>query len=127
MDWVLKILTLLVPPNTNDLGPQQRWRWVVFATLMALIVTQAVTFAVERGYTPYPKFAFDTTVQQVQTRVDITAQIVLERDMKDKLKDFCTTKDPGYRQELSDDIERLQKEYRKITGDWYKLRGCNEP
>lgn len=98
----------------------------MFAVLMAIMLSQGITLAVEHGYTPWSAFAYDTTVTTLQNRVNVTAQIILERDMKDKEKDLCTTKDPGYKRELADDIDRLQKEYRNITGFWYKLRGCKE-
>jgi hypothetical protein len=129
-EGILKLVKALVPPNTNDLGPQQRWRWMVFATLTVLIISQVVQTAASYGYIPgiagFAPAALASDVHQLTSRVDLSTQVLLERDMKDKQKEICTTKDQAFKRELVNDIDNLQREYRQITGYFYKLRGCNE-
>lgn len=122
------VAKLLVPPRTNDLEEQQRWRWVVFASLSALAVSLTVHILLACGWVSsiYPGFALASDTKAIQQRVDVIATLALEREMRAKATELCTEKSPQRRSELNDDISKLQREYHDIAETWYAIPRCDQ-
>lgn len=122
------MVKLIVPPRTNDLDVQQRWRWAVFASIIAISVAFTSHLALECGWLPelHPGFASQADVKNIEKKIDLISVISIERDIKDKIRQMCKSHDPELRLELNDDIDRLQRDYKSITGDWYRLPKCED-
>lgn len=123
-----EIIKALVPPKTNDLEEQQRWRWVVFASLVALAGSLTLHILLACGWIPsiYPGFALASDTKAIQQRVDVIATLALEREMRTKAAELCSEKDPNRRTELNDDIAKLQREYHDIAQNWYTIPRCDQ-
>ena len=121
------LMKILVPPKADDADGQQRWRWVVFSGMISLVIALTAHIALACGWVPYyPGFALASETQSIQRRVDVIATLALEREMRSKALELCTEKDHERRNELNDDLTRLQREYREITQQWYAIPGCDK-
>lgn len=118
----------LIPPRTNDLDAQQRWRWFVFAGIIGLALSLGIHIALACGYIPmfFAGFASSQDTKNIQTRVDVIASISLEREMRFKAGELCLTKDPKVKQILEDDISKLQREYYDIEKRYYPIPSCRD-
>lgn len=124
---VVEAVKALVPPKTNDLEEQQRWRWIVFAALIALSVAVALHIAIACGYLPSVSSGFALASEQrfIQRRVDVIATLSLEHEIRSKTAELCRERLEGRRTELNDDISKLQREYLEIEKKWYAVPGCD--
>ena len=118
----------LVPPRTNDLEAQQRWRWVVFIGLVGVISGLSLHIALACGWIPslYPGFALASDTKSIQRRVDVIATLSLEHEMRAKALELCNEKSQQRRSEINDDISKLQKEYHDISQIWYQIPRCDQ-
>lgn len=123
----LEAFKALVPPKTNDLEEQQRWRWVVFAAILAMAASLSLHIAISCGYIPGQSgFALASDQKSVQRRVDVIVTISLEHEIRAKTAELCHEKDPSRRSDLNDDIAKLQKEYYEVERQWYNVPGCDK-
>jgi hypothetical protein len=125
---LLAAVKAFIPPYTNDLDIQQRWRWVVFGTTLALTVALAAHIAASYGLIPVVTngFAMKDDVARIQRRVDVIVTINLEHELRWKTLELCREKDPNKRDELNTDIGRLQWDYREVTKEWYLVPSCDK-
>lgn len=123
-----KLVKILIPPKTNDLEAQQRWRWVVFATLIGLVTSFTVHIVLACGLIPsvYPGFALATETQSIEKKLDLLTTIGLEREMRAKMQELCKESDHDRRNEINDDLARLQREYWTLTKQWYQIPRCDQ-
>lgn len=123
-----EIIRVLVPPKTDDLEGQQRWRWVVFASLIALTSSLTLHILLSCGWIPsvYSGFSLASDTKAIQQRLDVIATLALEREMRSKTSDLCTEKDQRRRNELNDDLAKLQREYHDIAQTWYTVPRCDQ-
>lgn len=126
-EFLVEAVKLLVPPKHDDAAGQTRWRWVVFASLVSLSVTMCAHIAIACGYLPSVSsgFALEADQKQLSHRIDIIATVSIEHEIRDKAWKLCRENDHDRRFELNDDINRLQREYKSITGDWYTVPACD--
>lgn len=124
----LDVAKALVPPKTNDLEEQQRWRWVVFAAIMVLATSFTAHVALECGWVPsvFSGFASASDQQAIQRRIDVIASLSLEHEMRDKALQLCSERDQQKRNELNDEISKLQREYYDISHNWYTIPRCDQ-
>lgn len=122
------MVKMLIPPKTNDLEEQQRWRWVVFIGLIGVGSGLCLHIALACGWLPsfYSGFALASETQSIQRRVDVIATLALEREMRTKMLELCREKEQARRNELNDDISKLQREYHDIAQQWYAIPGCDK-
>lgn len=127
-ELAVQVVKVLIPPKTNDLDAQQRWRWVVFVAIVVLGVSQIIHIALSCGYLPalYSGFASEASTQHIQASVDAIASISFEREMRYKATELCTSKDPKIRQILAEDIAKLQREYYEIERHFYEIPPCDQ-
>lgn len=118
----------LMPPKTNDLDTQQSWRWKVFVSVVLLWVIVSGQIALSYGWAPavHPGFALASDTQAIQKRVDVIASISIQEEIRRKLYLMCNEHNPVTRNELGNDIDRLNKEYKEITHDWYPIPRCDQ-
>lgn len=119
---------ILIPPKTNDLEAQQRWRWVVFSVLLGLCASLGMHIALACGLVPsvYPGFALASETQSIEKKLDLLTTIGLEREMRAKEQELCHERIPERRSELNDDIARLQREYWSLMKQWYQIPRCDQ-
>lgn len=122
------VVKALVPPKTNDLEDQQRWRWVVFTVLVSLSASLALHIALSCGWLPsvYPGFALASETQSIEQKLDLLTTIGLEREMRAKMQELCHETNQEHRSELNDDIARLQREYWTLMKQWYQIPRCDQ-
>jgi hypothetical protein len=122
----IEVAKMLIPPKTNELEEQQRWRWVVFAALIGLSTTLALHIALACGWMPaiWPGFALASDTQAIQRRVDVIATLAIEHEIRIKATELCSEKDQMRRNEINDDIAKLQREYHDIASNWYNIPPC---
>lgn len=118
----------LVPPKTNDLEEQQRWRWVVFGSIVSLAGSFALHIALACGWIPtvYPGFASAVETQGLQSRLDLIATLNLEHEIRSKTAELCNEKNRDRRIEINDEIAKLQREYLEIAKHWYPSPRCDQ-
>lgn len=123
-----EVTKVLIPPKTNDLEEQQRWRWVVFVSIIGLTSSLLLHIALACGYIPalYAGFASATATEDIQRRVDVIATLSLQHEIRSKAIELCIEKSQDKRNELNDDISKLQKEYHDIAQTWYAIPGCSQ-
>jgi|HubBroStandDraft_2_1064218.scaffolds.fasta_scaffold06416_4 hypothetical protein len=124
----IAVAKMLIPPKTNDLEEQQRWRWVVFASLVGLMSAFSLHLALECGWLPaiYPGYALSSDTQAIQRRVDVIATLSLEHEIRAKALELCQEKNRDRRNELNDDIAKLEREYREIARTGYPIPNCDQ-
>lgn len=124
----VQLVKVLIPPKTNDLEDQQRWRWVVFGTLIGLGASLALHIALACGYLPAlsPGFALASETQSIEKKLDLLTTIGLEREMRAKMQELCRESDHDRRNEINDDLARLQHEYWSLTRQWYQIPRCDQ-
>lgn len=122
------IVKILIPPKTNDLEAQQRWRWVVFGALISLGASLTLHIALACGLFPsvYPGFALASETQSIEKKLDLLTTIGLEREMRAKMQELCRETDHDHRNEINDDLARLQREYWSLTKQWYQIPRCDQ-
>lgn len=122
----VEVAKSLMPPKTNELDAQQRWRWVVFAALIGAYGALAVHIALACGLLPslYSGFALASDQRNVQQRVDVIATLSLEHEIRDRTFQLCHEKDQQKRNILNDEIDKLQREYYDIEKSWYRVPEC---
>lgn len=121
-------MKILIPPKTNDLEAQQRWRWVVFGALISLGASLTLHIALACGLFPsvYPGFALASETQSIEKKLDLLTTIGLEREMRAKMQELCRETDHDHRNEINDDLARLQREYWSLTKQWYQIPRCDQ-
>ena len=124
----IELMRMLVPPKTNDLEEQQRWRWVVFVGLTSTFLGLSVHIALACGWLPsiYAGFALASETKSIQQRVDVIATLALEREMRSKALELCQEKDQSRRNEINGDLAKLQHEYHDIAQQWYNIPSCDK-
>lgn len=124
----MEIVKTLIPPKTNDLEAQQRWRWVVFATLVSLGASLLLHIALACGMLPaiYPGFALESETKNITQKLDLLTTIGLEREMRAKMLELCKERSQDRRNEINEDISRLQREYWAIEKQWYQVPRCDQ-
>lgn len=127
-DLAGEAMKALVPPKTNELEPQQRWRWTVFLSIILLWTVVGGQIALSYGWVSsvHPGFALATDTQAIQRRVDVIATLSLEHEIRNKASELCVEKSPDRRRELNDDIAKLQREYHEIAAQWYNIPRCDQ-
>jgi len=126
-DVGLGVVKAILPPrNTNDEYEQNRWRWMVFAALILIISGSVLHIALACGWLPsvYPGFAQVSSVTAIQTRVDLIAAQSLETAIRNRVADRCKAADPAFKQELTEDIDKLNREYFTIQRFFYREPKC---
>lgn len=100
----------------------------MFASLVGLALTFAAHVLLACGWLTivYPGFASASETQAIQRRVDVIATLSLEHEMRSKTAELCGEKDQRRRDELNDDISKLQREYREVTTQWYQVPRCDQ-
>jgi hypothetical protein len=128
LDIAVSVAKVGIPPKSNDLDAQQRWRWFVFTSIIGLATALTVHILLACGFLPsvYPGFALTADTQQIQKRVDVIATLSLEHEIRSKASDLCKEKDPSKRSSLNDDIAKLEKEYYDIARNWYPIPNCEQ-
>jgi hypothetical protein len=124
----MAVLKLMVPPKTNDLDEQQRWRWVVFAFMVSMLSSVSVHLALACGWIPsvYPGFALASETKSIERKLDLLTTIGLEREMRAKMQELCHEREHDRRNELNDDVARLQRDYWGLTKQWYQIPRCDQ-
>lgn len=124
----MEIVKTLIPPKTNDLEAQQRWRWVVFAALISLGSSLLLHIALACGMLPsvYPGFALESETKTITEKLDLLTTIGLEREMRAKMLELCKEPNHDRRAEINEDIARLQREYWSIEKQWYQVPRCDQ-
>ncbi len=120
----IEVLKVMLPPKAGDDKAQQRWRWMMFLTVMSLLVNAILSYGVVPGL--FPGFALAANQAQVEKRVDILTTLGLEHEIKDKQMHWCVATDKALRQELRDDIERLENEYESVNRRRYSIPKCED-
>lgn len=122
----IEVAKAMMPPKTNELDAQQRWRWVVFAALIGAYGALAVHIALACGLLPsmYSGFALASDQKSVQKRVDVIASLSIQHEIRDLTFDLCHEKDQKKRDQFNDEIAKLQKEYYDIEKVWYRVPEC---
>lgn len=122
------VVKMLIPPRTNDLEEQQRWRWIVFGALIGLGGGLTLHIALACGLLPsiYPGFALASETQTIEKKLDLLTTIGLEREMRAKMQELCRENDHDRRNEINDDLARLQREYWSLTRQWYQIPRCDQ-
>jgi hypothetical protein len=125
-DLGVEVVKALLPPqNPNDEGEQQRWRWVVFSAIIALSLALISHVALACGWIPwYSGFALNSSVSNIQSRIDLIATQSVENALRNKLTDRCKTQDASYKQELTEEIDNLSREYYSLQHFNYKDPPC---
>lgn len=124
----VEAIKVLIPPKTNELEEQQRWRWVVFVALIGLSASFTLHILLACGWisSVYPGFALASDTRAIQQRIDVIATLALEREMRAKATELCSERNPQRRSELNDDISKLQREYHDIAQNWYTIPRCDQ-
>lgn len=123
-----EIVKMLIPPKTNDLEEQQRWRWVVFTLIVSLGASLLLHVALACGMLPgiYPGFALESETRSITDKLDLLTTIGLEREMRAKMLELCKEHNQDRRNEINEDISRLQREYWSIEKQWYQVPRCDQ-
>jgi hypothetical protein len=124
----IELIKMLIPPKTNDLDAQQRWRWIVFIGIAGLFLGLSAHIALACGWVPsiYSGFALSQDTKAIQQRVDVIATLALEREIRSRTLELCHEKDQERRNELNGDISKLQHEYHDIAQQWYAVPECDK-
>lgn len=124
----VQVVKLVMPPKTNDLDEQQRWRWVVFCTLVSLSIGFVGHLVLECGWVPnvYPGFALASDTQAIQRRVDVIAVLSLQHEIRAKASELCKESVTFRRVELNDDIAKLEHDYQDIEKHDYPIPRCDQ-
>jgi hypothetical protein len=122
------VVKALVPPKTNDLEDQQRWRWVVFVSLVSVAAGLVLHISLAAGVFPsvFSGYASRDEQQSVQRRLDVIATLNLEHEMRDKAALLCSEHDQGRRLSINDDIAKLQREYWEVNRQYYQIPSCEQ-
>lgn len=125
---LVEAIKILVPPKADDAEGQTRWRWVVFATLIGLIVTLGAHIAIACGALPSISsgFALEADQKATQRRIDVIATLSIQNEIRSKTLELCMEHDPSRRSELNRDIDKLQYEYKEVAGNWYTVPPCDK-
>lgn len=120
-DNVVEIVKALIPPKTNDLEEQQRWRWVVFTLLTGIWALFSMHVSLAAGWLPQlsPGYAYATDTEMIKSRLDAILVFNLEREMRVKAHELCKEREEPRRNELNDDISKLQREYYGVANNQY--------
>lgn len=123
---LVELIRLLIPPAAGDHEGQHRWRWVVFVGLVSIATSLAIHISLAQGVFPqvFSGYALRSDEQAVQRRLDVIATLDLQHEMREKASQRCTETDPGRREELNRDIDRLQREYWEVNREYYQIPGC---
>lgn len=118
------IASALFPPGIPAIA---RWRLVIFASVAVLMFHVAWACG-WLGYIGLGNgFAYAEDVQKVQTDITSLRQSIIEQTMFDMQIRRCAAPQGGeLRRFLTEKIQRLQNEYRDITGIVYQLPSCEE-
>lgn len=100
----------------------------MFAMLMTLATGFIFHLALECGYLPsiHAGFASATEQSAIQRRVDVIVVISLEHEIRSKTAELCGEKNQQRRDELNDDISKLQREYFEVEKRWYNVPSCDK-
>jgi hypothetical protein len=114
----------LVPPKPGDSDGHYRWQWAVFLKIWALIVFVIWSIGGLAGL-GLDGFARASDVANLQQEVRDARVTALGAQMFDLRIKQCQNTGP-LRQVLAEQLVRLNREYREITGDWYELQPCSD-
>lgn len=122
------VVKLMIPPKTNNLEEQQRWRWIVFTMIVSMGASLTAHILLACGWFPsvYPGFALATETKSIEKKLDLLTTIGLEREMRAKMQELCHESSQDRRNELNDDLARLQREYWTVTKQWYQIPRCDQ-
>jgi hypothetical protein len=98
----------------------------VFIGLVGIAGSLAIRISLAQGVFPqvFSGYALKSDEQAVQRRLDVIATLDLQHEMREKAAQRCTETDPGRREELNRDIDRLQREYWEVNHEYYQIPGC---
>lgn len=123
---VIAVKSLLPPRTPNDEHEQQRWRWVVFSAILIIGSGLVIHVVIACGLIPQLStgFALSTSVGDLKSQVSLIAAQSLETSMRNKITDRCRAKDASFKQELTEDIDKLDREYFSIEHTYYREPTC---
>lgn len=100
----------------------------MFTLLVSLSASLGMHIALACGFIPalYPGFALATETQSIEKKLDLLTTIGLEREMRAKMQELCHEHQQDRRNELNDDLARLQREYWMVTKEWYQIPRCDQ-
>lgn len=110
-------LRSLIPPGIR---PHLKWRIVVSLSICGLILYVLWTL----GMLGVPGFARAADVDQLQKRVDISAQLNLATEIRIQVRTRCQVPDQASKDSITRYIDDLQRQYKEITGDRYPEASC---
>lgn len=98
----------------------------MFAALVGAYAALAMHIALACGLLPsiYSGFALASDQRSVQQRVDVIATLSLEHEIRDKTYQLCHETDQPKRNQINDEIAKLQREYYDIEKIWYNAPAC---
>jgi FtsZ-binding cell division protein ZapB len=122
----ITVAKMLIPPKSDDPSDQQRWRWLVFTSLIGAYTVILLHIVLACGLLPtvYPGFALASEEKDVQKRIDVIASLSLEHEIRDKTFQLCHEQDQRKRDALNDELSKLQREYYDISKNWYNVPSC---
>jgi hypothetical protein len=124
---LISFCKLFVPPRQEDIAGQVRWRWVMFIGFCAVSIHVAWACGLLTVISPQlAGFATVADSSSMSGRIDVIAIIDIRREIRVKAAERCNAKDSGTRNELTDDIDRLQDAYQRISKTTYRIPVCSD-
>lgn len=118
MNAVSETFKQLIPPGIK---PHLKWRLAVSLSLAGILIYAIWSL----GLLGVPGFARADDVNQLQRRVDISAQLTLAAEIRVQVRARCTVADQTTKEAITRYIDDLQRQYKAIAGDRYPEGSCS--
>lgn len=116
-DAITGKFSALVPPGIK---PHLKWRLVVSGSIMGILLF--ICWAM--GWLGVPGLARAADVEQLQKRVNISAQLNLATEIRLQVRARCMVPDQVTKDSITRYIDDLQRQYKEIAGDRYPEAPC---
>lgn len=128
MSWQHMIEALIPPPDADE-KTLNRWRSIIAATIIVLVVIQGLNIALSKGWLGTWGYASDTKVEQLANQVRHQVVRTLESEILTLRERQCRAIEAHNMDAARFAAEALQKrrgDYHDLTGRPYPLPTCRE-